>query len=155
MKKKFKDTKIGHFLKEKGSGILDIADDFFPPLEILSNLIGGDTKLTPEEKQIAQQMLLEEYRLEIADRDSARMREVELSKSGNKDILQKAAGVTALGSFILMIVAVIWRMEGSESPLFHQLMGIIEGVALSVFGYYFGTSKSSSDKTKLLVGKNP
>lgn len=42
-KKKFKDTKIGVFLKEKAPGVLhsvlDIADDYFPPAKILTSLM--------------------------------------------------------------------------------------------------------------------
>ena len=38
-RKKFKDTKVGIFLKDKFPAILDIADDYLPPLKILTTLL--------------------------------------------------------------------------------------------------------------------
>jgi hypothetical protein len=35
--------------------------------------------------------------------------------------------------------------EGNKE-LFYHMIGIIEGVALSIFGYYFGTSMKDNDK---------
>jgi hypothetical protein len=49
-----------------------------------------------------------------------------------------------------MVYAVIWVPSVWKNPLFHQLMGIIEGVALTLFTFYFGSSKGSADKTKLM-----
>lgn len=96
---------------------------------------------------------IELYELEIKDRDSARDREVEMAKSGKTDWLMYAAGITALGVFILMVISVIFIPSTRDNPLFIHLMGIVEGVALTLFSYYFGTSKSSSDKNKLLKAK--
>jgi hypothetical protein len=152
-KKKFKDTKLGQFLKEKVPGVLDVVDDYFPPAKILTALIG---KGLPPEDQIAFDKLLQEhekemYALEIQDRDSARNREIELAKTGRNDHMMYVSGYTALVSFCVMIYAVIWKSESvSHNPLFHQLMGIIEGVSLTIFAYYFGSSKSSADKTRLM-----
>jgi hypothetical protein len=150
MKKNFKETKIGKFLTEKGSGIMDIVDDFIPPLKVVTNLIDRDERLTPEEREAAKILAIQTYEIEVKDRDSARNREIEIAKSGKKDVLQLSAGFTALVTFILMVIAVVFGFAGTEKAIFHQLMGIIEGVALTVFAYYFGTSKSSSEKTKSL-----
>ena len=150
MKKKFKETKVGKFLSEKGSKVIDIVGDFIPTVDMISNLISTDPNLTPEERQEAQRLVLEESRLEIEDRKSAREREIEIAKTGRKDVLQLSAGFTALLAFIIMILAVIFKMPGIETNIFHQLMGIIEGVALTVFAYYFGTSKGSKDKQSMI-----
>jgi hypothetical protein len=151
-KKKFKETALGKFITDKVPGVLDVVDDYFPPAKILTALVG---KNLPPEDQIEFDKLIrdherEMYALEIEDRDSARSREVELAKTGRNDHLMYAAGYTALGTFIAMVYAVIWKPSGVEhSPIFHQLMGIIEGVALTVFGYYFGTSKRAEEKRKV------
>ncbi|MGB1300391.1 MAG: hypothetical protein ACPG5O_04135 [Pseudoalteromonas tetraodonis] len=114
------------------------------------------TALMEEFETRKMDFLKEMYALEIQDRESARNRQVELAKTGTKDNLMPLAGYTALGTFVLMVIAVTFnRYFGlglGENPLFHQLMGIIEGVALTVFAFYFGTSKSSQDKTGL-IGK--
>lgn len=151
-KKAFKETKLGKFLSDKVPGVLDVVDDFFPPVKVLTALVG---KNLPPEDQIEFDRLLKEheremYTLEIQDRDSARHREIEIAKTNKQDHLMYAAGYTALGTFVVMVYAVIWKPDGMEhSPLFHQLMGIIEGVALTVFGYYFGTSKRAEEKKKI------
>lgn len=151
-KKKFRDTGLGKFLSEKVPGVLDVVDDFFPPAKILTALVG---KNLPPEDQIEFEKLLKEheremYALEVEDRGSARNREIEMAKTGKQDHLMYAAGYTALGTFIAMVYAVIFKPAGIEhSSLFHQLMGIIEGIALTVFGYYFGTSKRAEEKKKV------
>jgi hypothetical protein len=148
-KKPFKDTKLGKFLKEKVPGVLDVVDDYFPPAKVLTALVGKN--LPPEDQIEFERLLLDHereiYALEVQDRDSARNREIEIAKSGKADHLMYSAGYTALITFMVMVYAVIWKPDGMEhSPLFHQLMGIIEGVALTVFGYYFGTSKRAEEK---------
>lgn len=147
-KKKFKDTTIGKFISEKVPGVLDVVDDYFPPAKILTALVGKN--LPPEDQiefdKLLQQHEKEMYALEIEDRDSARNREIEIAKTGKQDHLMYSAGYTALGTFLIMVYAVVWRPSTEHSALFHQLMGIIEGVALTVFGYYFGTSKRAEEK---------
>lgn len=110
-------------------------------------------KFMMEVEQMVHNQKSELLKMEIEDRGSARNREVEMAKTGHTDWLMYAAGITGLGSFILMVCAVIFIDGVSENLLIHQLMGIIEGVALTIFAYYFGTSKSSTDKTKLLGDK--
>ena len=95
------------------------------------------------------------YESEIKDRDSARNREIEMAKTGKSDFMMYVAGFVGLGTFLLLVVAVIfgksWGLDINANPLFVHLMGMVEGVAITIFMYYFGSSKSSSDKTKLLT----
>lgn len=94
------------------------------------------------------------YELEVKDRDSARNREIEVSKSGKVDILMYATGFTGLFSFVMVIYAVIWIPSVLDNELFIHLMGMVEGVAISnLFSYYFGTSKSSADKNDIIKNK--
>lgn len=152
--KKLKDTKVGSWLKTNVPGVLDAVDDYFPPAKVLTALVKGQK--IPDEKMVEFEQLLQQhekemYELEIKDRDSARSREVEIIKAGGNDHLMYVSGYVALGAFLVMVFAVIFLPESvSHNALFHQLMGIIEGVALTVFGYYFGTSKGSHDKTPFL-----
>jgi hypothetical protein len=58
-KKKFKDTKVGKFLIGK-SGEVDTIGDVLPDkgiFGVVKNLIKGDTKLTPEDKETALKLL--------------------------------------------------------------------------------------------------
>lgn len=157
MKKPFKETKLGKLVTEKLPDAIKIVGDVLPDkgaLGVLKNIIGA-SDISPEDKAILMQEAndfeKEMYELEIKDRESARNREIEVIRAGGNDHLMYVAGYVALGAFLVMIFAVIFLPETvSHNSLFHQLMGIIEGVALTVFGYYFGTSKSSHDKTPLI-----
>jgi hypothetical protein len=143
-KKKFKDTKFGKFLLKVAPGILNVAGDLLPDAGVLgmvSKLIKNDPDISPEDKEIADTFLQEMYALEVADRDSARRREVEIAKTNKQDIMMLATGLTGLFSFIFMIYAVVYIPTVLENDLFVHLMGMIEGVVISnIFAYYYGTS---------------
>lgn len=152
-RKPFKETKLGKFLATKAPKVLDTIGDVLPDkgvLGVVKNIIDRDPDM-PEEDKLEFEKLLNEheremYALEVQDRDSARSREVEVAKAGKADHLMYASGYTALITFLVMVFAVIWHRGVDHNPLFHQLMGIVEGVALTVFGYYFGTSKRAEEK---------
>jgi hypothetical protein len=155
MKTKFKDTKLGAWLADKAPDILQAAGDVFPPVGIITKLIGLDDRLTPEDKaealKLVQSYELELYKIEVADRDSARTREVEVAKTGKTDFMMVITGLTGLFSFAVIIYAVIWIPGMASNDLFIHLMGMIEGVVIgNIFAYYYGTSKSSADKNKLI-----
>ena len=59
-KKKFKDTKVGVFLKEKAPKILDSVGDILPDngaFGIVKNLISSDETLPPQDKETAMKLL--------------------------------------------------------------------------------------------------
>lgn len=140
-KKPFKETAVGKFLLNKVPGLVG---DILPDkgvLGIVKNLIDGDDSMPAEEKETLKREL---YEMEIADRDSARRREVEVKKAGGQDWMMFVTGIVGLLSFVFMIYAVVYIPSVSENDLFVHLMGMIEGVVISnIFAYYYGTS---SDK---------
>jgi len=144
MKKKFKDTNLGKFLANTAPNILDIAGDLLPDAGVLGmvkNLIERDESISPEAKQAALAKAKEMYELEIKDRDSARSREVEVKKTGNKDVMMTLTGIVGLVSFMFIIYAVVYEEGVMHNDLFVHLMGMVEGVVISnIFAYYYGTS---------------
>jgi len=69
-KKKFKETKVGIFLKEKAPKILDTVGEFLPDsggLGIVKNLISSDSSIEPEDKEMA---------LKLLDQDIAEMNNI-------------------------------------------------------------------------------
>ncbi len=146
-KKKFKDTKLGKWLSEKAPKVLDAVGDLLPDqgaLGIVKNLIDTDPDLSPEEIAQANAMIKEMYELEVADRESARNREVEVKKSGGQDIMMVVTGIVGLAAFIFMIYAVVYVDKVTDNDLFVHLMGMIEGVVISnIFAYYYGTSSEN------------
>ncbi|MFN7318715.1 MAG: hypothetical protein ACK5S6_04300 [bacterium] len=143
-KKKFRDTKVGRFLKDKAPSILDKVGDLLPDagvLGIVKNLIDTDAKLSPADKALAQQHLKEMYELEVRDRESARIREVEIAKTGKFDLLFTLTGLIGLGVFVFIVYAIVYLdIPEKNKELFIHLIGIAEGVVLSIFGYYFGSA---------------
>ena len=139
-KKPFKETKVGSILGKilPDKGITGV----------LKDLIDLDDSLTPEDKEKAAETLLKAYEAEVSDRDSARKREIEISKTGKEDLLFNLTGLVGLGAFGVIIWAIIaLDIPEPNKELFYHLIGIVEGVSLSIFGYYFGTSmKENKDK---------
>jgi|TARA_Y100000289_G_scaffold37215_1_gene36689 hypothetical protein len=140
---KIKDTKIGKFLAEKVPHVLDLVGDVLPEqgtLGIVKNIISKDPDLTPEEKQEIHNRLVEFYKLEVEDRDSARQREVEMVKAGSDDWMMNFTGVVGLGGFVLLLIAIVFiEVPVHNKELMIHTTGIVEGIVLSIVGYYFGS----------------
>ena len=87
-------------------------------------------------------MYKELYELEIADRDSARKREVEVKKAGGQDWMMFITGYSRVGFFCIhYLCSGLCPFSFTENELFVHLMGMIEGVVVSnLFAYYYGTS---------------
>jgi len=140
-KKKFKDTKVGQFLLKK---LPDFVSGSLPDKGILGfikNLIDNEPELTSQDKESMHQELVELYNLEVADRDSARKREVEKAKTGQFDFMFNLTGIVGLGAFAFMIYAIVYlQIPESNKEVWIHLIGICEGIVLSIFGYFFGAA---------------
>lgn len=135
-KKPFNQTKVGKILSTvlPNKGITGV----------LKDVLDLDDTLTPEDKQKAQEMLLNAYENEVLDRDSARNREVNVKKTGKVDFLFNLTGLVGLTAFGVIVWAILaLEIPEHNKELFYHLIGIVEGVTLSIFGYYFGTSMKS------------
>ncbi len=142
-KKPFKETGLGKFLLGAGSTIIDVVGDVLPDkglLGVVKKLIDKDPDLSDDQKAEAHDKLVELYRLEVADRDSARKREVNLRKYGT-DWMFNLTGIVGLAAFAFLVYTVVTtQVPESNKEIFIHLIGIVEGVALSIFGYYFGSA---------------
>ena len=140
---KIKDTKIGKFLAEKAPNVLKVVGSALPDsgtLGIIKNLIDGEPDLSPEEKAQMHAQLVELYKLEVEDRDSARQREVEMAKAGREDWMMNFTGIVGLGGFVLLLVAIVFiTVPEHNKELMIHTTGIVEGIVLSITGYYFGS----------------
>jgi hypothetical protein len=143
-KKKFKETKVGKLLTDKAPKILDIVGDVLPDkgvLGIVKNLISNSDDLSAEDKAQALADLKELYELEVKDRDSARNREIEVAKTRNFDFLFNLTGLVGLFVFCFMVYAIVYlKVPKENKEIWIHLIGISEGVVLSIFGYYFGSA---------------
>ena len=140
-KKKFKDTKVGQFILKKIPGFVG---DILPEkgvLGVVKNLIDNDPELTSQDKTQLHNELIELYELEVADRDSARKREVDKAKAGGFDFMFNLTGIIGLGAFAFIIYAIVYlQIPESNKEVWIHLIGICEGIVLSIFGYFFGSA---------------
>ena len=143
-KKKFKDTKFGQFLKKTAPQILDVVGDVLPDkgaVGIVKNLFDRDDSIDPETKQLLHDHLIEAYKTEVADRDSAREREVEIAKTRKFDVMFNLTGFIGLGVFVFLVYAIIYiEVPEVNKHIWIHLIGISEGIVLSIFGYFYGSA---------------
>lgn len=164
MKKPFKETKFGHFLSKAKDVVVanggDVADIAFTaatqgPVAAIKKTIEA---LKNDKSENGRQLLSElelramefendMYALEIQDRESARRREIEITKNAKTDWMMMATGATGLLSFIGAFIAIVFVPDIKENTLFLHFVGMLEGVVISqIFSYYYGTTKGSRDK---------
>ena len=143
-KKPFKETGLGKFLLGAGSTIIDVVGDALPDkglLGVVKNLIDKDPDLSEDQKSEAHDRLVELYRLEVEDRDSARKREAAIVNAGGSDWMMSLTGIIGLAAFAFLVYTVVTtEVPQSNKEIFIHLLGIVEGVALSIFGYYYGSA---------------
>ena len=86
--------------------------------------------------------------LEVQDRSNARGRESEFVKAtGHIDFLMWFLAIAAMVIFAYMVYSVINEKIVTENrELIFHIFGIVEGVLLSIFSYYFGSSAGSRIK---------
>lgn len=147
--KPFKETKLGKFLSTQAPKILDTVGDVLPDrgvLGIVKNLIDKED-LTPAQKA---EMLdkvnafeKEMFSLEVQDRDSARKREASFVESlKHIDWMMYVACIVGLSTYSFIIYVLVYiSIPDHNRDLFIHAIGMVEGVAVSIFSYYFGSSK--------------
>ena len=142
--KKIKDSKLGKLLKNKAPKILEIAGDLLPDkgvLGVVKNLIDKDEKLSSEDKKMLHNQTLEMYELQVKDRDSARKREIEVAKVRKFDFMFTLTGLVGLGTFCFLVYAIVYiTIPEHNEKTFYTLIGLCEGITLSIFSFYFGAS---------------
>ena len=142
VKKPFKETAVvGKVLLGLVPTVAKTAASVLPDrgmLGILKNIIDTDEDLTEEEKAAAHDQLVELYKLEVEDRDSAREREAAIVAAGGVDWMMSLTGIIGLVAFGFVVYTVVTtEVPADNKEIFIHMIGIVEGVALSIFGYYF------------------
>ena len=122
-------------------------------VQAVAEAIAGD----PQSAQKLADLELEFAKLDAADRDSARNREVNLAKSGGSGLSQLVVPVLALGTvtstFIFIASLLFLEIKTDQQQLVIFALGYATAAAQQVLSYYFGSSKSSQDKTLAMQGK--
>ncbi len=85
--------------------------------------------------------------LAVQDRMSARDREVKTGDNTNKVL----AITYSIGYFALLGFACFKGFPEANKEILNALLGILSAAQLQIMNYYFGSSKSSNDKTEVMV----
>lgn len=125
-KKRFKDTRLGQFLRSKGSNIADYVGDVLPSeglLGVLKNVIAKDNTLPPQDKEEA----LKRLEFDLIEMQEVTKRWVADSK-GSK-LTQNVRPLTLV--FLTVAFVVGWFLQIEELEVVKELLTI-------VFLAYFG-----------------
>ena len=144
--KKFKETALGKFVISKVPDALELVGDLLPDqgvMGVVKRLVDKtpDVQIAPEDKAAIHDKITELYALETADRDSARKREASIKKAGGFDIMFNLTGIVGLAIFTFMVYAITsMEIPHENKEIWIHLIGITEGIVLSIFGYFFGSA---------------
>jgi len=135
-----------------GKAILMLAEKFGveESVEAVAKAIAND----PQAAQKLVELELEFAKLEAADRDSARNREFEMARAGATPLAQLVVPILALGTvattFLFIAALLFLEIKTEQQQLIIFALGYATAAAQQVLSYYFGSSKSSQDKTTAL-----
>tara|TARA_B110000503_G_scaffold5316_1_gene7134 strand:+ start:4184 stop:4681 length:498 start_codon:yes stop_codon:yes gene_type:complete len=116
-------------------------------IEAVTNAIKAD----PESALKLKQLEHEKFKAILADKNSAREREVAISSSDNAPTLNKivtpalALGVTGL-SFVLFAVLIFVEVKTEAKDILIYILGVLSAAVTQILSYYFGSSVGSKDK---------
>jgi hypothetical protein len=111
---------------------------------------------TGHAEQLAK-ITLEQLRLQLADRADARAREIEITRTtGRRDYqLYILAWLVVLGFGTLCGLLMRWQVPAGSNEVVFMLFGSLASGFTLVLQYFFGSSRSSQDKTHLLAQQRP
>ena len=144
-KKKFKETKVGIFLKEKAPTILNTVGEFLPDqggIGIVKNLISGDSTINAEDKETA---------LKLLDQDIAEMNNI--SDRWNSDMksdswLSKNTRPMTLIYLTLAMTIFIVLDSSVLLEINDGWVSLLEALLITVYVAYFG-SRGAEKITKI------
>jgi hypothetical protein len=105
----------------------------------------------PANLEKLKEMELEFAKIDAADRDSARKREVEMAKADVHFITKNITSILAIGiltgSIVIAMLVFFVDFPDSQENILIFVLGSLFSIATQVVSYYFGSSQGSKDKT--------
>ena len=144
-KKKFKDTKIGGFLKNKAPEILEAVSGILPDkggLGIVKNLISSDDTIEPKDKEVAMKLL----EMDIIEMENVSKRWESDMKSDSwlsKNTRPMALIYLTLAMTIFIVLDSTILLEIKDG-----WVSLLEALLLTVYVAYFG-SRGAEKITKI------
>lgn len=172
-KKAFKDTLFGKIVNKGKDILLDVpgiavkvaSGNFLGAVADVMGELSDKAETNPQAKELLNELTLqlkqielefarvdlEETQAYLADTQNARSKEISMIQAGASNWFQYlvgCVGLAMLGFCLYVLVYVVIPEQNRD--LFLHFLGIIEGIAISIFTYEFGSSKGSKEKTKLM-----
>ena len=170
-KKPFKDTKFWKFVTEKikpvAGDVLEIVGDVtgIGAIEKVGELLNdrkeNDTQVQAlaiefELKKLEfelefQKIEIEQFKAEVQDRESARNMRNEFTRAGKIDWEHFIVNMVGLSLFLFVVIYLLYRTVPADNrELVIHILGIIEGVVLSIFAFHNGTTRGSRIKDETI-----
>tara|TARA_Y100000589_G_scaffold26208_2_gene21729 strand:- start:40036 stop:40497 length:462 start_codon:yes stop_codon:yes gene_type:complete len=135
-RKKFKETKVGIFLREKAPKILDTVGEFLPDqggLGIVKNLISSDDTIEPKDKEMA---------LKLLDQDIAEMNNISSRWSSDMTsdswLSKNTRPLTLIYLTLCMTIFIVL-----DSTVILEInngwVSLLEALLITVYVAYFGS----------------
>ena len=111
----------------------------------------------PEAEAKIKQLEHDKFKAILADKDSARKREMAVVQSDSAPTINKivtpalALGVTGL-SFVLFAVLIFVEVKPEAKDILIYILGVLSAAVTQILSYYFGSSVGSKDKGDQLRG---
>jgi hypothetical protein len=143
--KKFKDTKVGKFLKEKAPGILDQVGDVLPDkgvLGIIKNLIDKDEKMLPQDKETAMALLNQET-IEMQEVTKRWTSDMNSDSWLSKNTRPLALIFLTIATTLMIIV----DSTGLNFEVKHSWVMLLETLLVTVYVAYFGSRGAEKFKS--------
>ena len=144
-KKKFKDTKVGVFLKTKAPNILDGIGDILPDngaFGIVKNLISSDSNIEPRDKEMA---------LKLLDQDIVEMNNISArwhsDMTSDSWLSKNTRPMTLIFLTLIMTIFIVL-----DSTILLEIktgwVSLLEALLITVYVAYFG-SRGAEKITKI------
>ena len=154
---------IGDFIKSAfsgaGNGLLTgvskIISDFKIDPAVAAQMNEQMKELVAKHESDMANIAEQQYEAQLKDVQNARDREVAIANSDKAPLLTKltlpilAIAVT-LGFFGLLAYMLKYDVPQSNKSLLDIMLGSLGTAWISIVGYYFGSSKGSDDKNKII-----
>ena len=161
MKKKFGDTKLGTFLKEKAPNVLNTighlaGESGIPIVSTIGHVVDS---MIPDMKEEIQPLIDDyeknEFPLLMADLADARNREVQIATSDKAPLISKII-LPVLAIVIVTLTFAMWYMvlykdfKNGDKEIVLFILGSLSTMCAGVVQYFFGSSAGSRDKSETI-----
>lgn len=142
-----------------GAAVSAIANEFgvADSVEAVAKAIAGD----PEAAQKLAALDLEYAKLDSADRDSSREREVKIATSQDAPLINKivtpvlALGTVSVSFILLAAIMFLPDINGNRKDIAIYVLGAVNAATVQVLSYYFGASHDhKKDVSASILGDN-